>query len=188
MRSQKSPFIDAIVKTLSFFERQKVEYFLLGGVAVTLLGEPRFTKDLDIDLFLPKESANSFFDKLKKADFTLDKREATKRVKETGTFRFSCRGVGIDIILASTELENSALKRKKRISLYGVKTWLPSPEDLILLKLIPGRPKDLIDVESVILRHRKKLDVKYLETWAQKISDEMQNFRVWHQLKKILKG
>lgn len=60
-------------------------------------------------------------------------------------------------------------------------------EDLILLKLIPGRPKDLLDVESICLRQGGRLDIDYLTRWARTICDESEDFRILRQLKKYLK-
>lgn len=88
--------------------------------------------------------------------------------------------------MPETELEQSAFKRAKRVKVLGVEANFPSPEDFILFKLIPGRPKDLLDVEAVILRHRDKLDRAYLERWAQRISDEMEDLRMFNTLKKLL--
>ena len=62
----------------------------------------------------------------------------------------------------------------------------PSPEDFILFKLIPGRSKDLLDVESVILRHRDTLDRDYLQQWAQRLSDEMEDLRLFNTLTRLL--
>lgn len=42
-----------------------------------------------------------------------------------------------------------------RYSILGIEANYPSPEDFILLKLIPGRPKDRLDVEAVLTRHAK---------------------------------
>ncbi len=109
------------------------------------------------------------------------------RIKTFGNFRMFYKDVPVDMILASTELEKSALARKRTVELYKKKACIPSPEDFILLKIIPGRPQNLIDIESVILKYEGKLDIDYLKKWGQKISDEMENFRVWHQLKKSLK-
>lgn len=68
----------------------------------------------------------------------------------------------------------------------GLEANFPSPEDFILFKLIPGRPKDLLDAESVVLRHRERLDRSYLERWAQRISDEMEGLRVFRTLETLL--
>lgn len=56
----------------------------------------------------------------------------------------------------------------------------------ILLKLIPGRPKDLLDAEAVIARHADHLDRGYLDQWARWSADLMEDFRVPNTLKRLL--
>ena len=187
MAPKKTALSECIQKTLRLLEKENIYFFLLGGVALSFLGEPRLTRDLDVDIFLTKDRAIEFLKKAKKTAFKIDEKLMGKRIQTFGNFRMFYKEIPVDMILASTELEKSALKRKNRVPFYGEKAYIPSPEDFILLKVIPGRPKDLVDIESVVLKYEGKLDVKYLQQWAQKISDEMENFRVWHQLQKLLK-
>ena len=63
-----------------------------------------------------------------------------------------------------------------------------SQPNLDLLKLVPGRSKDLFDIESILLRHRGKLDLTYLEHWAQRLADEMEEVRIWNTLQRLLKA
>lgn len=72
------------------------------------------------------------------------------------------------------------------IKLYGMKAYYPTPEDFILLKIIPGRLQDLVDVERVVTRYRDRLNIKYLKTWAQRLSDEAQDMRIYKTLEKLL--
>lgn len=183
---KKTPFEAHIVQTIRFLNAQKLDYLVLGGVAVGILGEPRFTLDLDLDLFVSKSELSPVLEKFKKAGFKFSKKEVLKNVKTFGTFRIYFQETQIDVILASTELEQSALKRHKVIKLFGIGMNFPSPEDLILFKIVPGRPKDIVDAESVIARNRKKLNVTYLKKWAQQLSDEAENYRILHILKKLL--
>ena len=80
-----------------------------------------------------------------------------------------------------------AYKRRKSIQLHGVKAVFPSPEDLILMKIIPGRQKDLLDAKGVIMRHKGKLDTQCLKTWAMKLCNEAQDMRIWQVLNNLLK-
>ena len=181
-------FESLVLKTISFLEKNKIQYLILGGIAVGVLGEARFTSDLDLDIFISKEVVPEFLKKIQKAKFKVNFAEALKNVQTFGSFRFFCQELPVDVILASTELEKSALSRKKSLSLFNRKMSFPSPEDLILLKLIPGRPKDLLDVESIVIRHKEKLDLKYLHKWIQKICEEAEDFRILHQFNKLIKS
>lgn len=79
------------------------------------------------------------------------------------------------------------MRRKRRVRLYNTNAFFPTPEDLILLKIIPGRPQDLLDAETIAQRHRNRLDVKYLESWARRLSDDTEDTRIFHTLQKLLK-
>lgn len=185
---EKTIFSECIRKTLALLHEQTVDYFLLGGVALPFLGEPRLTRDMDVDIFLTKDKAVKFLKKAKLAKFKINMKAMEERIMTFGNFRIFYKDVPVDMIIASTELENSALKRKRAVTLYGEKTYVPSPEDFILLKIIPGRPQDMVDAESVVLKNSAGLDRKYLEKWAKTICDEMENFRVLHQLRNLLKA
>ena len=43
--------------------------------------------------------------------------------------------------------------------------WIVSPEDLVLLKLIANRPRDLIDVADILFV-QGQLDESYMTHWA----------------------
>jgi len=58
---------------------------------------------------------------------------------------------------------------------------------LILLKIVPGRLKDLADVENIAKRNAGKLDEKYILDWAMKLSDEAEDLRIYRRVKRLLK-
>ncbi len=177
---------DVFKKAVSFLNKEKFEYIIIGGIAAGALGEPRITGDIDVDILLDKDKLNEFLDEAKRDGFKVDKRGCLKTAQERGVFQITYGEFHIDFIMASIDLEKEAFRRKRAIKLYGLKTFFPTPEDLILLKIIPGRPQDLIDVEKVAIRHKGKLDAKYLKSWAQKLSDEAQDARIWDEIQRIL--
>ncbi|MDA2923410.1 hypothetical protein MYX65_01930 [Acidobacteria bacterium AH-259-L09] len=177
----------AFQKTIQLLESSEIPYFVLGGLAVGVLGEPRFTYDVDLDIQLSKDEVPSLLAKAQKVGFTVDLNQAQQDVASFGTFRMCYEQVVIDCILASTPLEEQVLKRRQKRPLFEIDTYLPTPEDLILLKIIPGRPKDLVDAESIVLRHGTNLNRAYLEDWAKRICEEAEDFRIWRTLQDLLK-
>ncbi|MBM3246380.1 MAG: nucleotidyltransferase family protein [Candidatus Omnitrophica bacterium] len=174
-------------KTVNFLERNKYGYIVIGGIAAGILGEPRFTGDVDIDILLNKNQISHFLNKAKKAGFKVNAKICKSRIKESGTFQINCGSFHIDFIIASTAFEKEAFKRKQKLKLYGVKAYFPTPEDIVLLKIIPGRLQDLSDVEKIAARHKAKLDTKYLADWARRLSEEAQDMRIVNELQKLLK-
>jgi hypothetical protein len=82
--------------------------------------------------------------------------------------------------------EIEAFKRRRKIKLYNKTAFFPTPEDLILFKIIPGREKDMLDAKTIVTRHKDKLDTAYLKKWGQVISDDLQDVKVYKRLENIL--
>ena len=174
-------------KIVKFLNEEGVPYMIIGGFAAGILGEPRATVDIDIDIMVRKSEAIELLKKLKKQGFEVDIKECKERIKRTGTFQIEYNDYNIDFIISSIELERKAIARSRILKVHGVNARFPTPEDLILLKIISGRPKDIADAESIVIRHSRKLDRNYLLKWAEKISDEMESLRVYREIKNLLR-
>lgn len=177
---------DVYKKIVEFLNKEKYKYMVIGGIAAGTIGEPRVTGDVDVDIIISNEDIPVLLDKLKKSGFEVPKKQGIKSALRTGVFRVIYKDFYIDFLIASTELEKEAFERSKKRLLFGVKANFPTPEDMILLKIIPGRDKDMLDAKNIVLRHKEKLDKTYLENWAQRLSDEAQDMRVWNELEKLL--
>ena len=149
---------DVYKKAVNFLNREKFEYIIIGGIAAGTLGEPRVTGDIDIDISLEEEKVSDFLKKAKRGGFKVDE----------------------------TRCKRQAFRRKKTVRLFNTKAFFPTPEDLILLKIIPARAQDLLDARNVLIRHKGKLDLKYLRTWARRLSDQAQDMRILNELRKLL--
>ena len=57
------------------------------------------------------------------------------------------------------------LERRVWRRIDGWEAWFASAEDLILLKLLAGRPKDMLDVADILFI-QEDLDTGYLRTQA----------------------
>ena len=178
---------DVYKKVVTFLNRGKYKYLIIGGIAAGTLGEPRITADVDVDIIIDKEDIPVFLDKAITDGFKVLKEKCLVSAERVGVFQIDLEDFHVDFIIASTNLETTAFERAKTIKLYDIKAFFPTPEDLILLKIIPGRDKDLLDAKSIVVRHKGKLDTDYLETWARKLCDEAEDMRIWTVLNNLLK-
>lgn len=131
-------------QTIDLLEESNFPYVIIGGLAVSLIGEPRITQDVDLILSIPESDIRSFLRTAIDRNFDLNIQKELQRIKRTGTFRFSMGFFHADVILASSDFEDSIFKRRRRIRLAGKKAYFPTPEDLVILKIVVGREKDIL--------------------------------------------
>ncbi|MEW6556788.1 MAG: DUF6036 family nucleotidyltransferase [Elusimicrobiota bacterium] len=184
---KKSTIDQLFVKVHNLLKKTKTPYILIGGLAAGVLGQPRFTQDADFLIFLDRNKLSGFLEIAKKEGLKFDKKKVERTILERGVFRLFLGNYHADFIINALNFGKSVLKRKIAIKFFNRLVAFPTPEDLILIKIIAGRELDLIDVKNIILRNAEKIDKKYLTQWAQKISDETENMRIWNDLNKILK-
>lgn len=70
----------------------------------------------------------------------------------------------LDIVLAGPGLELDFLQRAIPVEIAGATIPVITPEDLIVTKILAGRPKDIEDVRNVIHQRAASLDVERIRT------------------------
>ena len=145
-------------------DEASIPYMVIGGQAVLLHGEPRLTRDIDVTLGLPPEDLPRVLALLPGMDLTpLVDPEAFVRE----TMVLPCRhpsGVRVDFVFSFTPFERQAIERAVPVALSGQVVRFASAEDLVIHKVFAGRPRDLEDARTVLLK-QPDLDLEYIRTW-----------------------
>lgn len=156
-------------------ERLAIPYAVIGGVAVRAYGIPRPTYDLDFTISIPRHLMRELFDAVEADGYTVAESYRAGWIDEVGGMplvKFRCyiqgQGVDVDVFLAETPFQRELLSRKQQVVTPDGATWLASPEDIILLKLIADRPRDLVDIEDILFT-QGELNWDYMSRWADKI-------------------
>lgn len=167
-----TPFRDFV----ELFERLGIPYALIGGLAVSVHGIPRPTHDLDFTISLDRGRIGALFEAAAELGYTASEEFSNGWVDQVGGMPLvrvrqwlRGRSVDIDIFPAETRLQASLIARRSRLEVDGVPAWVASPEDLILLKLIASRPRDIGDVMDIFLA-QGQLDEEYLRKWASELN------------------
>jgi hypothetical protein len=183
----RSEFDEFCRSAFDFLDSEGVRYLVIGGLAVIVVGEPRTTGDVDVVAYLSTGEATALLAKARRAGFKLNLREETASLRETGTATLRRGRFHLDILLASLPFEDAALRRSSTRRLFGRKLRFPTPEDLILFKVLAGEPKDMLDATGVARRHGRKLDRKYLERTMRPICDLAEDMAPWRRLQEVLR-
>lgn len=181
-----SEFDDFCRFAFGFLQDQGTPYLVIGGLAVVVVGEPRTTADADAIVFISPAQAESLIDKAAKAGFDVRNDVERQRLLDTGTMRFRKGRFQIDLITASLPFEEEAYRRATFHEVFGIRLPFPTPEDLILLKVLAGREKDMLDAIGIVRRHAGTLDVGYLERTLEPLCELAENVVPWKRLQDVL--
>lgn len=145
----------------------KIPFMITGGLAANYYGCPRATYDLDLVVELDKASAKRLIELAGRARFRLHEKEVLVLTKMGNRFVMeSWEKYRIDFWLIKTAFDREVFERRRRARIFGMLVWISTPEDLILQKLRSARPRDLEDVQAILIRHFGKLDESYLKERA----------------------
>ena len=161
-------------------QKRSIPYMVIGGQAVLLYGEPRVTRDIDITLGVDAGHLDELLELAKELSLRTLPDEVRKFVLQTMVLPclHEDTGIRIDFIFSFTPYENQAIQRANRIQIQGTEVCFASPEDVIIHKVFAGRPRDMEDARSILLRN-DNVDIPYIQAWLDEfdISSEEKGFR-----------
>lgn len=150
-----------LVRVFQEFNRRKIRYLVAGGVAVTLYGNPRFTKDLDLFVDPSEDNVGKIVEAFKalgfiprapvKAEEFISAENRRKWQREKGMLAFTFINPknpfeNIDLLFSAPMSFDSAYRRKKIFKSGNTQIPTVTRTDLFQMKKEAGRPHDLADL------------------------------------------
>jgi len=167
-----SPQFSAALEALAAIARLGRRACVIGGLAVQRWGEPRFTQDADLTVLAPLGSEAEIVDALL-LRFEPRRDDAKRHALDHRVLllRASNR-VSLDVSLAATGFEEGVLLRASSWRLLdGTPLVTCSAEDLVIYKLVAGRPGDIQDVIGIVGRQGQKLDAARIRDWGAQFAE-----------------
>jgi len=148
-----------LIELLQCLNEYKVRYLVIGGQAVIVHSEPRYTKDLDIWVEASKQNSKKLVEALEDFGAPTNALKADDFVRPGTLFIFGIEPNRVDILNAPKGTTfKSAYTNKKVITYEGVKVPFIGLAELIKLKRAAGRKQDKMDLEK--LERSKRIEKK----------------------------
>jgi hypothetical protein len=157
---QPTRLLEGLRTIAAALEERAVPWALVGGLAVSIRTEPRFTRDVDIAVALDDDgAAESLVGGLLAGGFTLVLsleqhalgRLAAVRLLPPGGPE---EGVVVDLLLASTGIEREICREAQAIGVVpGLIAPVATAGHLVAMKLLamaPDRPQDAVDLRALL--------------------------------------
>ncbi len=145
----------ALGDLMQWLDAMQMPSMVVGGVAASILGRPRLTQDIDALAILPERdwatavstaASYGIFPRLERLlDFA--------RRSRVLLMRHAASGIDIDLIFGGLLFEQTAINNSRIHEIGVLRLRLPQVEDLIIMKAVAQRPKDLQDIEGLLAAH-----------------------------------
>lgn len=145
--------------TADTLDQLRIPWALVGGLAISVRAEPRFTRDIDLAVAVADDAAaerlvgdlaGSGFRLLLSLEHAALGRLASVRLLPPGE---SIEGVVVDLLFASSGIEPEICKSAERIEIVaGLRVSVAQAGHLVATKVLaeaPDRPQDAIDLVAL---------------------------------------
>lgn len=167
---------ELLLRTVEILENLTIPYMVTGSFAVNFYGIPRTTHDIDLVVQIRSADADRLVHQFP-SDFYADAEMIRQAVEQQFVFNIidTASGLKIDFwLLKADAFDAERFRRRREQVIFGHPIAMPSPEDVILSKLIWYKEaqgdKHINDAQGVWQVQKETLDRTYLRLWAQKLS------------------
>ncbi len=182
------PFFEPLQSLQNLISHFNDRGVVIGGVAAGVLGKARFTEDLDAMILLSTQDIPRLLEAAKQEGIEVRIENAAEFAKKSRVLllRHVITDTNIDISMGVLPFEQEVVERSTMHefdSLLHVR--LPTPEDLVIMKAIAHRPKDLQDIQIIADKY-PNLDKARIENWVKDFAEVLEMPDLWKQIEEIL--
>jgi hypothetical protein len=167
-----SSLVDVLRDLGRAFDGLGVRWYLIGARAAALYGSHRLTADVDVTVLPGSCSSQEIVAALERSGIHMRVADADEFVRRTRVLPLvhTASTMPVDVVLGGAGLEQHFCDRARRIALGDLVVPVLRPDDLVVTKLLAGRPLDVEDAVAV-LRAQGSLDLDEIDATVEAIAE-----------------
>ncbi len=157
---------DKIAAVHESFLKAKLPHAFGGAIAVAYYGEPRMTKDIDINVFIPSKHWRKMSEALDPLglDIALEDRD----LRNQEDLRLEWEGTSLHLFFSCDPLHEQMEDQVRTVPFANRMIPLVAPEHLVIRKAVLDRTRDWLDIEQIIIGSHP-LDLEEVENWMERL-------------------
>ena len=171
------------------FDSLGVRWYLFGAQAAIFHGVARLTADVDVTVLPELHSTGRLASVMEANGFRLRVTATDDFVARTRVLPFvhSATRLPVDVVLAGPGIEEQFLDRAEFHVLEGVRVPIATVEDLVTMKILAGRPKDLDDAKGMLRARSEEIDLDHVRRMLQLLEEALSQSDLIPQLEQLIR-
>lgn len=184
-----SPIVDVLAALDAALRSIRVRWYLFGAQAAILHGAARLTADIDVTIDLGEQSVPDLVGALQTNGFAprVDDPEGFAARTRVLPVAYGGSNMAVDLVFAGTGLEETFFTRCVRKTIDGLSVNVASAEDLLIMKILAGREKDLDDALAITAAQTASLDLDYVRATLRELEGALDRNDLSPVLERILR-
>lgn len=150
-------------------DRAGIAHAFGGAIAYAYHGEPRATRDIDLNVFVPSTDPLPALDAVSAVGVTVDRDAAADRIRRDSQVRLRWGPVPVDLFFSQLAFHDVCRRRVQIVPFGGVDIPILSAEDLAVCKIAFDREKDWLDVREMLAIQGERFDLSYVAEWLDRL-------------------
>jgi predicted nucleotidyltransferase len=166
-----------------------IRHVIVGGVAQALVGRPRITEDIDAVVLAEQRNLSELLEGALKFGFIPRRENAVEFALANRILLLvhEADGIPVDVSLGILPFEQEMIERATRVTVQGTEIPIATPEDLIVMKVLAFRGKDVVDIEAV-LDANKSIDLERIRYWVAGMAEALDEPGIAARFEALLKA
>src|SRR4051794_39269655 len=154
---------------------ERIAGTIIGAVAVAIRGRPRNTDDVDAIFLGDAISSERLLESAARYGFVprVDDVLGFAAHSRVLLLRHEPSGVDVDVSLGALRFDREMIERSTVVKVGRLQLRLSSAEDLVIMKAVARRPKDIADIEG-LLTTNPDLDLDHIRRHLREFSSALE--------------
>ena len=178
----------ALADLMRWITEKEISGVVIGGVAASLLGRPRLTRDIDAIVLGDEMGWEAVIESARPFGIAprIDDPLGFARRTRVLLLRHLPSSVDIDVSLGALPFEREVVARASLIVAGDIRVSVPAVEDLVIMKALARRPRDWGDIEGLIDTW-PDLDLDRVRQWLREFGSILEMPEIQEDFEQLLR-